>query len=222
MSKWVFVHIPKTAGASFAEGIRRAFGPENVSPGFSASNLSEKDAVALDQFRVIAGHISIRDVERYFPDRRIITVLRDPVDRCVSWYYFANSLASEPDAPDAQAARRHTIEAFFGLDLDVLYRNIFNRQVRQLGSHVLDRAADHDLALRHAREVLRNAAWVGRVSSIDRDIERLKARFPEFASLQLARTNVTPSRKSIGELDGSLLSSIRRLNSYDLDLFGTP
>jgi len=111
MCKYVFAHLPKTGGTSFQRALRRVIGEDAVSPSFNASNLSEADAAKLDQYPVISGHISGTDIARYFPDRMILTILRDPLDRCVSWYYFARTTPPSPDAPsDVLAVQQNDIE----------------------------------------------------------------------------------------------------------------
>src|SRR5580704_5438882 len=127
MRKSVFVHLPKTAGTSFHTALRQTLGVEAVSPSFIATNLSPADAERLDRYTIISGHISMADVQRYFSDRMILTILRDPVDRCLSWYYFARKSTTRAFASDFVAAKQNGIEDFFALDYKITYRNIFNR-----------------------------------------------------------------------------------------------
>lgn len=220
MRKWVFVHIPKTAGTSFQNALREILGYDSVSPSFNASKLSEADAERLDQYKVISGHISMADVTRYFPNRYILTILRNPLERCVSWYYFARMTPPVVDTPsDVFAAQQNTIEAFFAQDERVIYRNIFNRQVRQLGDHVLNLDASHREALDRAKETLRSAAWVGRQERLAEDIARLTNIFPEWAGLSLEKLNRTEGRASIDDLSADVINRIESLNIYDNDLY---
>ena len=86
--------------------------------------------------------MSLSDVRTYFPNRHVLTVLRDPVERCLSWYYFARTAPKAEVASDVMEAQTHTVEDFFALDVLRIYRNIYNRQVRQLSGHVLDTGLD--------------------------------------------------------------------------------
>ena len=86
--RFVFIHIPKTAGTSFRTLLYDIFDETRVSPPFSGAPLTDEDARKLDSYQVIAGHISWADVKRYFPRRRLITFLRDPIERCLSVYGF--------------------------------------------------------------------------------------------------------------------------------------
>jgi hypothetical protein len=219
MRKCVFVHLPKTAGTSFYSALGKTLGPNVVSPSFIATYLSEADAARLDRYPIISGHISMADVQRYFPDRAILTILRDPVDRCLSWYYFARKSSTPAFAPDFAAAKQHDIASFFALDYKVSYRNIFNRQVRQLGDHALNFEADLDQAAGRAEEALRSALWVGRQESLAADLARLGQHVPELAGLTLPVMNKTGDRRAQDELAPKVIDRIRALNEYDIALY---
>ena len=220
MRQWVFIHLPKTGGASFHTALRAVAGDDAVSPSFIASSLSEEDAIRLDRYRIISGHISYGDVKRFFPGRSIVTILRDPVQRCVSWYHFARSIPPAPELPiDVVAAQANAIDAFFAQGHPVLHRNIYNRQVRQLGGHALDREADHCLALEQAKRTLTIAAWVGRQGSLDADIEQLRTRFSEWKALAVPVLNKTRYATAPSPPQANVLERIQELNLYDIELY---
>jgi Sulfotransferase family len=220
MRKYVFVHLPKTGGTSFQLALRRVIGDDAVSPSFNASILSEAEAGKLDQYPVISGHISITDVARYFPDRKILTILRDPLDRCVSWYYFARLMPQSTSASsDVLAAQHNDIEGFFSQSEQVIYRNIFNRQVRQLGDHVLNLEANHGEAFETAKETLRLAAWVGLQENLAADCAKLAHIFPEATGLCLQWSNPTLGKTAVSKLGPKLLESIKRFNVFDMALY---
>lgn len=219
MRKCVFVHVPKTAGTSFHHAMRKALGTDAVSPSFIATNMTSTQAARLAQFDVISGHISMADVSRYFSDRSILTILRDPIDRCLSWYYFARKASTPSFSSDFFAAKTHDVESFFDLDYRVSYRNVFNRQVRQLGDHVLNVSADLNEASQAAKAVLRSAAWVGRQETLAADLEKLGMRLPELAGLSMSTLNATGERSATADMNPRVIKRIRELNAYDLDLY---
>jgi len=220
MPKWVFVHIPKTAGTSFQNALRQVLGNDAVSPSFNASELSEAEAERLDKYSVISGHISITDVNRYFPDRRILTILRDPLERCISWYFFARMTPPVDGSPsDVFAAQQNGIEEFFSLDKRIIYRNIFNRQVRQLGDHVLNMETDHVKALERAKDTVSSAAWVGRQEHLADDLADLAEAFPQFSGLSLGRLNCTIGKMSSDRLNPETARRILEFNAYDVELY---
>lgn len=219
MKKIVFIHLPKTGGTSFRNSLCSAFGLENVSPPFGESVMSDQEAEYLERFQVISGHISILDVDKFFPDRDIITILRDPMDRVVSWYYFANSQTIMDQNIDVQAAQKFTADEFFTLNKYEIFRNIYNRQCRQLGGHALDYYIDMESAATQAQAVIDRCTWVGLQETLGEDMERLATIYPELGGTALPVDNVTPSRKRVNELGEKIRAAVWRLNEHDLALY---
>lgn len=220
MVRAIFIHIPKTAGVSFRDALGQGFGEDAVSPLFAASHLSDEDAENLRRYDIIAGHISIDDIHKHFPGAILLTVLREPIDRCISWYYFARRQGPSVFS-DVIAAQTHCLDDFFSLDEGVTYRNIFNRQVRQLGGHALCQTTNMESVFASAQETLKRCSWIGRHESLEEDIKKLALLFPEMASVQMPRLNATGGRLAVEELDTLLLSKIERYNRYDMVLYNS-
>jgi len=157
VTNYLFVHIPKTAGTSFRAGLTKALGEDAVGSFlFSPRRLSQADVNRLDHHRAVVGHFSIEDAA-LFRKRYLLTIVRDPVNRCLSWYYYAHNHPSSRQLPDWRAAQECTVRDFFFLDQAIIFRNIFNRQVRQLGGHVLDSEINLRVALSRAKKTIRDA-----------------------------------------------------------------
>lgn len=214
----VFLHIPKTAGTSFRDALSRGFGDGAVSPAFPASLMSPSEVQALRHHRIVAGHISITDARRHFPGASLFTIVRDPIQRCLSWYYFARRITGN-NSPDVVAARTHDVEAFFALDDGITFRNIFNRQVRQLGDHVFNEEVDLDAALIRAQQTIEDCVWVGRQEHLVSDMERLGDVFPEMDGALPHPLNVTPNRPALPDISPSVVERIVESNRYDLELY---
>ena len=102
-AKCVFVHLPKTAGTSFHSLLCDVFGKRKVSPPFRVRDLAAREAQRLASFQIISGHISWVDIETYFPDRQLFTILRDPIERCLSVYGFFRQMKKVLVIPAASA-----------------------------------------------------------------------------------------------------------------------
>lgn len=228
MPRYLFMHVPKTAGTSLWTAFVRAFGRDNVSNPLGAEFMTAEEAVSLQTLRVVAGHISHTDAVRFFPDTPVLTVLRDPVDRCVSSYYFFRH-----DQPDIEGgprlAKRLSIEEFFNLPVELLSRDVSNRMTRQLGGHARDPHTDLETAFERAKELLSRCAWVGFQHTLDRDYVRLADAVPELSTQPLLPwERVTSARPKAGEIPAQVRERIIGINRYDtalyawaLDRFGT-
>jgi hypothetical protein len=93
MDKFCLVHIPKTAGVSLWSFLKSEVFGKN-----SAEHFNDYDdsggMYCLDEIlkkNLIVGHIDYEDIKpRLSKDFKIGTILRDPIDRCISWYKYSS------------------------------------------------------------------------------------------------------------------------------------
>lgn len=101
----VFTHIPKTGGGSLTQIFRDNFPADQIMdisqlklrelPDIQAQALLRQEIKRVDQnIRVIYGHVNFSyDVQRYLSrDCFNLTLLREPVERVISLYYFVRQL----------------------------------------------------------------------------------------------------------------------------------
>lgn len=92
----IFIHIPKCAGTTLTEGVIKKIYPRRQRLLFYdgdtralMSLLQEMPVRRKEQLRCIAGHFAF-GIHQFLPQRaRYITLLREPVERVVSHFYFA-------------------------------------------------------------------------------------------------------------------------------------
>ncbi len=68
--------------------LQRILGSEAVGPRFGGMSFDEINIEHSFRYRMIVGHLHY-DQLVHFPNRRILTFLRDPVDVIVSKYFFS-------------------------------------------------------------------------------------------------------------------------------------
>ncbi len=95
--RFFFVHILKTGGVSLYVRLKRHFGEEAVYPADSDGDpadvapqlfphiLLERWAIRRDEIRVVTGHFPLCTAELLDAEFRVMTVLRDPVERTLSY-----------------------------------------------------------------------------------------------------------------------------------------
>ncbi|MCT8161683.1 sulfotransferase family protein [Pseudoruegeria sp. SHC-113] len=112
----IFSHIPKTAGSSVSEIFRSWFG-EGFLPHYARDNLPERHDLEEQSRRhrvVIYGHFNsakgFGQVDYYPNVRQTVTILRDPLERMISNYYFRRLKADK--IPQFRASAKMTLEDF--------------------------------------------------------------------------------------------------------------
>ncbi|MEJ2547012.1 MAG: hypothetical protein P8125_04255, partial [Gemmatimonadota bacterium] len=81
----------KTAGQSFNLSLSRAFRDSEICPGHFTWQLVDVDAEAAQRYRYFQGHIGRPTADRIAPEARLVTMLRDPVARLTSSYFYWRS-----------------------------------------------------------------------------------------------------------------------------------
>lgn len=227
----VFTHIPKTGGGSLTQIFRDNFPAEQIVdisqlklrevPDSLAQSLLRQEIQRLDRsVRVIHGHVNFSyDVQRYLDrDCTSMTLLRDPVERVVSLYYFVRRL-NNGNKIAAEIMRKN-----LSLDDFALYETfqpMDNIQVRYLAN---SRGPDSNLQSCH-RYLLEEA----KANLIDRfDMFGVTEDFGSFAMRVCKDFNLAydPShrlnssgRPPLEEISTETLEKIRQRNAFDLELW---
>lgn len=220
--KFVHLHIPKTAGTSLRESLAA------VHPELEVRQIHEAatapDAGTAD---VISGHIS-HEIACGYSDQ-IVTVLRHPVDRFVSIYFFWRMLYDkgvERSRKTTLARTLSLLEFARAMDEPELCSELMNRMSWQLHSSFrLNRRFDirRDRALTQtglaagALENLRGYAAVGFQDRYGDFVETLNARFD--LKIPNRKINVTANRSAVEDLTHAELTAILPWVAADMELY---
>jgi len=105
-TRLVFLHIPKTAGQAVHGAIARVIGEQAISPVRVHSQAGPGVAQMPPGFRLYSGHLDWEALDTLPRPRFVFTVLRDPLERIASFYFFLRHQARGLSAEDlAQPAR---------------------------------------------------------------------------------------------------------------------
>ena len=154
----VFLHIPKTAGTSFAGHVAAHFRDDEIAPpywGAPASLESARDK------RFVAGHFLLRQAIVPFAGAFLTTFLREPVARVQSQYRSFHDPAklnqawrdrmSAAQRDDFEFAQRASFDEFILSDRDSLTDHIDNVQTAFLADADLKERAALASAIRNLR-----------------------------------------------------------------------
>lgn len=202
----VFVHIRKTAGTTLRRVIRRQYPrgtvwesdndtPPLLSPGM------------FDGMRVLQGHFPFGIHTRLPRAVSYITLLRDPVERALSVYYFM---------------RRRPLHALHALSLRLAVDEFFdaagpaaaNEQTRYLSGHLEPGPDSVETALHNLQ--VRFAAF-GLDERFDESLLLFRRRL-RWRSVRYRRENVTRGRPRRDDLPASTVRGLERIHALDIEL----
>lgn len=211
MKQLCFIHLPKTAGTSFRVWAGQAFAKSmfwHALPGTGAieDQDSPEGIKRLASVRVIGGHLSIDNgVLRKVPTEKIVcSVLRDPVERAISYYHFCQKNPNHVSYPEVSGRTLYEClvlrKKFFKAVRNVQFRNLIGTQ------------DFHRLCY---------AYIIGRFEAMDRFVAAVAAEFhvplPELLRHNVGDTGYAEAVRS--QVDFDRAESFIRANSrWDYDL----
>lgn len=90
----VFLHIPKTAGQSVHSELTRLMPDECLSPVRVHTQVKADAPQMPDGYRLYSGHLDWDELETMPSPRFAFTVLRDPLERIASFYFYLRAQAA--------------------------------------------------------------------------------------------------------------------------------
>jgi hypothetical protein len=219
-----FTHIPKTGGTSLEKTLfRRVLSAEGVyQPKGYWELITDRRS-----FRYLGGHrpygmhrLSEVSNPRYY------TVLRDPVERAISFYYeclWPRGDKKVADHPEHATAWKHDLVAFYQIPR---FRNVQARMLAGLWAEILGRYISLDrvgigrlvttMAKRHLKEKYvafgiterfeESRQWMA--TTLGADVPPIKNKH---------KTN--PDRPTASDLSASQRAALRRLNRLDVEVY---
>ena len=132
----VFLHVPKTAGSSLTKMLLSHFHEERAYRPEGLATLANLEPTDIGKYDLFCGHFDWAELKYAPRDAKIITILRDPVERIISlykyWRSFSWEYAEKKDDFGIQYAKAVSMEEFF-FDAPLGIRaNYENAVVRQL------------------------------------------------------------------------------------------
>jgi uncharacterized coiled-coil protein SlyX len=217
----IFIHVPKTAGTTLVEIMARQYGEDavfwttnEVITAIAKSKIIPKSGNS--RFKLIHGHLSF-GVDELLPyPSQYFTVMRDPIDRMISEYYYIQQATNHPKHIIAKSAR--DIKEYVRSGLNREADNGQTRRISGVGNKIpFGQCSDEvlELAKRNLKE---RFLMVGIAERFDHTIvllSKLLGWSPPF----YAKLNVTKKRPRKDSLSDGELKLIEKYNQLDIALY---
>lgn len=205
----IFLHMMKAAGTTLRTIIARQYPPRVMHVVERADLFCKLPEQSRARIRVLQGHMPFGLHQHLSVPADYITVLRDPVDRLISLYYWAQT----PRGGELYEKIRGMSLLDFadsGLPLTL------NQQTRFISGLTKDHSAK---ALETARNnLLVHFAAFGLSERFDESLILFKWRLG-WENIFYAKQNVTKGRPSKREVPDSVIDLMRKNNALDVELY---
>jgi hypothetical protein len=220
----VHLHIPKTAGTALRSAFQRHFeGKMRIFPHWEEAKIAAANPQEYDFF---SGHIGFTTASKLEAD--IVTVLRNPVDRYISVYYFWRQLfeAGEERTFNTELAHKYSLDEFVQIrDQPNLLEEFENRSTYQIafGSSLLQRrklrqeSLSSDDIFKLAIGNIHRCKAVGIQEDMSRFVGTILKQYG--VSLTVEKINVTKARATINDVSIRTRRIIQDWVYMDIELY---
>ncbi len=215
----IFDHLPKTAGQAINTWLARSLGS-----GCVTTNLVGEHAALVrqygGQYSIISAHVIFRHGEQLDPRYQYITLLREPLDRAISWIYFLiNNVPEDAETRPLIEGARKFLESEGDEATPEFFDSVRSPYVEHF-SRVAGHPSDDDQTkLACALAAIGRYEVVGmyeHMSEFMRDVARLVGIEPLE---RLGKVNVTSERPKATEISPTLRDRLVDLNRLDLEFY---
>jgi hypothetical protein len=133
-----FLHVPKTAGTSVRRFLSRFFLSRHVCPAINNEQFQALSPEQLRSYRLFAGHIDWTSLDRIEGECFTFSILRQPRERLVSFYFFLRAQASKLDPVALATPEKRGLHAAITLSPDAFFCDGGSPEVRKHLDSVLD------------------------------------------------------------------------------------
>ncbi|BDC98250.1 sulfotransferase family 2 domain-containing protein [Persicobacter psychrovividus] len=219
----LFEHVPKCGGTTVVKYLSdqypfsKTYQLDNHQPMVSIQRFKNMPQKERYSYHFVVGHMAHLLKDDVHPEMLKATILRDPIDRMVSHYYY---VLRRPTHYLYEQVKREgvSLKDYVTLELSRELRNNYVHRFSQI---------EEKQMLSHPREALEKAIevlteeyqFVGFLESLEADLLRLKHLMGFSESYVPMKANATAGRKKVEELDPQTLKEVEAMNLLDVALY---
>lgn len=206
----LFLHIPKTAGISLFYALKKIYGPEytlryDILSIENRNKYLSMNHEELHRYNFITGHFTLPVFKsKNIRDYKIITILRDPVDRELSVYFYVKTSPKHPQ-----------YEKFKDMDL-YQYLDFFEKSgTRNFQCWQLCEKSSFE----SAKEIIDNQIFLSATNDNLKEFYRVLQHKLDLPEIEVMHKNKTSFRLSAKELHPDIVDRFRKYTEEDYKLY---
>jgi hypothetical protein len=203
----IYMHIPKTGGTTLKNIINKQF-----EPGETWFHMEKDMPPKLNQkskensLKCVGGHCWYGLHKQFSKEYTYFTMLRNPIDRVISEYYY---ILERPHHKDHQKVMAMDLMGF----MEQFPLKSTNQHTRRISGNI---SSPH---LQTAIEnIHKDFAVVGLTEMFDESLFLMKQSFG-WNDIDYEKVNITKKRPSINQIDEKVRSELERKNELDMALY---
>ena len=218
----IFLHIPKAAGTTLKDILCRQYERECIYELNSQSFLQSQEQFKQlptkekENIQLLMGHMYF-GLHEFLPSpSTYITMLRNPVEKVISYYYFVSKLTTHPDY-ELIKSQNISLKSYCAMGRV----NMSNTQTRFLAGENFSGVNDESEMLEQAKKNLdEHFSLVGITEKFDETLILMKQKLGWKSNPYYYRRNTNRgSAYKQAEVSEDTLATIRQYNQLDLELY---
>lgn len=225
--KLFFDHLPKCGGTTLHNFLLKHYRPEKVFRIISIRKggpiakqvqiFTDKPEEERYSYDLIFGHHTFQFMDDIHPEMYKITMLREPVDRIISHYYFVKRFKNH-HLHEQVMSNQMSLESYVTSGISEELDNWYVKHFSGLDEEKV--YSDPDYALACAKRNLARFDCIGVLSQMDDFISKLRKDLSLKGTFDNnRRVNKTEGRPKVSDVSPKAIEEVKRMNSLDIALY---